>query len=62
MRLVRERQGRPVVADADTEGVGEAMAVVADTVAAAATVASEGVTNYLRKTPASAGVFFANRQ
>jgi hypothetical protein len=31
-------------------------------VAAAATVASEGVTNYLRKTPASAGVFFANRQ
>src|SRR6266516_5816782 len=51
MRLVRERRGRPVVADADTEGAGEAMAVAADTVAAAATVASEGVTNYLRKTP-----------
>src|SRR6266487_90508 len=52
MRLVRHHR-----AAADTEGVGEAMAVAADTVAAAATVASEGVTNYLRKTPASAGVF-----
>jgi hypothetical protein len=45
MRLARERPGHPVVADADTVGAGEAMAVAADMVVAAATVASEGVTN-----------------
>ena len=41
MRLARERRAHPVVADAVTAGAGEATAEAADTVVAAATVASD---------------------
>ena len=51
MRPARERRGHPVVADADTEGAGAAMAETeaAGTAVVAATVASEEATKVRHK-------------
>ena len=50
-----ERHGHPVVADADTAGVGAAMAAVAGTVVVAATVASEEATKVRQKSLRESG-------